>query len=300
MTDDSAIAQDRFGPLGAVITFRRQEQLDALLTDDDLATLRHLLRKGIPENTLRALASDLAYLEAWCQAATGDPLPWPAQEALALKFIAHHLFDPAEQGRDPTHGMPPEIERMLKGQGVLKVGGPHAPATVQRRLSSWASIHRWRGLDSATSAPRVRTAIKLAVKAANRRPRRKSERAIVRTVLIDALARCYDRTIAGRRDRALLLVAFASGGRRRRRPAVAAKPLALSIGPAADLAIHSARPARNRLWFRLTPGRLLAAMARSGWRGALEKELFGKSDLVKGSRTPAARAVPHTQASEKP
>jgi integrase len=97
----------------------------------------------------------------------------------------------------------------------LKVGGPHAPATVRRRLSSWASLHRWRGLESPTAAPRVRTALKLAVKAANRRPRRKSERAIVRTVLSDALARCYERTLAGRRDRALLLVAFASGGRRR-------------------------------------------------------------------------------------
>ncbi len=204
-----------FRALGAVITFHRQEQLDQLLTDDDLATLRHLLRKGTPENTLRALASDLAYLEACSQAATGGSLPWPAPEALVLKFIAHHLFDPAEQGRDPAHGMPAELERVLKGQRVLKVGGPHAPATVQRRLSSWASIHRWRGWEPATSAPRVRTALKLAVKAANRRPRRKSERAIVRTVLSEALARCYERTLAGRRDRALLLVAFASGGRRR-------------------------------------------------------------------------------------
>jgi integrase len=207
--------EDRFGPLAAVVTFHRQEQLDALLTDDDLATLRHLLRKGTPENTLRALASDLAYLEAWCQAATGDPLPWPAPEALVLKFIAHHLYDTAEQGRDASHGMPAEIEQALKGQGVLKVGGPHAPATVQRRLSSWASLHRWRGLEPTTAAPRVRTALKLAIKAANRRPKRKSERAIVRTMLSDALDRCYERTLAGLRDRALLLVAFASGGRRR-------------------------------------------------------------------------------------
>jgi integrase len=215
MPTDASAPPDRFGPLAAVVTFHRQEQLDALLTDDDLATLRHLLRKGTPENTLRALASDLAYLEAWCQAATGQPLPWPAPEALVLKLIAHHLYDPSEQGKDATHGMPAEIERALKGQRVLKVGGPHAPSTVRRRLSSWASLHRWRGFESATSAPRVRTALKLAIKAANRRPQRKSERAIVRTVLSDALERCYERTLAGRRDRALLLVAFASGGRRR-------------------------------------------------------------------------------------
>jgi integrase len=215
MPTDASPPPDRFGPLAAVVTFHRQEQLDALLTDDDLATLRHLLRKGTPENTLRALASDLAYLEAWCQAATGDPLPWPAPEALVLKLIAHHLYDPSEQGKDATHGMPAEVERALKGQGMLRVGGPHAPATVRRRMSSWASLHRWRGLESPTAAPRVRTALKLAVKAANRRPKRKSERAIVRTVLSDAIEHCYPRTLSGLRDRALLLVAFASGGRRR-------------------------------------------------------------------------------------
>ncbi len=40
------------------------------------------------ENSLRALASDLAYLEAWVLAATGTPLPWPAPEALAVKISA--------------------------------------------------------------------------------------------------------------------------------------------------------------------------------------------------------------------
>jgi hypothetical protein len=47
----------------------------------------------------RALASDVAYLEAWALAATGGPLPWPASESLILKFVAHHLWDPATQGR---------------------------------------------------------------------------------------------------------------------------------------------------------------------------------------------------------
>ena len=36
------------------------------------------------EDSLRVLASDLAYLEAWADGATGQPLPWPATEALVL------------------------------------------------------------------------------------------------------------------------------------------------------------------------------------------------------------------------
>jgi hypothetical protein len=55
-------------------------------------------------NTLRALASDLGYLEAWCRAATGKPLPRPATEALALKFVAHHLWDPVQRKSDRRDG----------------------------------------------------------------------------------------------------------------------------------------------------------------------------------------------------
>src|SRR5262245_24902640 len=49
------------------------------------------LKASMGENTLRALASDLAYLAAWAKAATGDSLPWPVPEALALKFVASRI-----------------------------------------------------------------------------------------------------------------------------------------------------------------------------------------------------------------
>jgi len=77
--------------LDAILPFDRRDQLAELLTDQDVATLKHLAQQGMGENTLRALASDLGYLEAWCGLATGAPLPWPAPEALLLKFVAHHL-----------------------------------------------------------------------------------------------------------------------------------------------------------------------------------------------------------------
>jgi hypothetical protein len=77
--------------LAAMLPMDRRDRLAELLTDDDVETLKHLAREGMGENSLRALASDLAYLEAWADAAAGQPLPWPATEALALKFVAHHL-----------------------------------------------------------------------------------------------------------------------------------------------------------------------------------------------------------------
>ena len=132
--------------LAAILPMDRRDRLAEILTDDDVATLKHLAKEGMGENSLRALASDLAYLEAWALAATGTPLPWPAPEALALKFVAQHLWDPARRDTDPSHGMPDNIAAVLRAEGLLRADGPHAPATVRRRLSSWATLHHWKGV----------------------------------------------------------------------------------------------------------------------------------------------------------
>ncbi|MGE7418646.1 site-specific integrase [Methylobacterium tarhaniae] len=214
---DPTLARERdLDALAGMLPFDARERLAVLLTDEDAATLKHLARSGMGANTLRALASDLGYLEAWCLAATGHPLPWPATEALALKFVAHHLWDPAERESDPRHGMPSPVEDDLRDRGLLRVAGPHAVSTVRRRLAHWSTLHRFRGVDGPFKAPRLRTALSLAVRA-NRRPRaRKSQRAVTAAVIEKLLTTClYDHRLVDVRDRALLLVAFASGGRRR-------------------------------------------------------------------------------------
>lgn len=201
--------------LAGILPIERRDRLAVLLTDDDVETLRHLAREGMGENTLRALASDLAYLEGWAQAATDCPLPWPAPEALALKFVAHHLFDPNRRLEDAGHGMPDAVSEMLQAAGLLRSQGPHAPNTVRRRLAHWATLHRWKGLESPLGTPAIRAAMRLAIRA-NPRPRqRKSKRAVTSDILQRLLATCRTDRPADTRDRALLLLAFASGGRRR-------------------------------------------------------------------------------------
>ncbi len=139
--------------IAAVLPLERRDELAELLTDQDVDTLRHLVNEGMAENTLRALTSDLAYLQAWSLAATGRSLSWPAPEALLLKFVAHHLWDPVKRETEPDHGMPAAVEINLRGQGFLKVTGPHAPDTVRRRLASWSTLSKWRGLSGAFSSP---------------------------------------------------------------------------------------------------------------------------------------------------
>ena len=51
----------------------RRGWLAQLLTGDDVETLKQLAREGMGENRLRALGSDLAYLEIWADAAAGQP-----------------------------------------------------------------------------------------------------------------------------------------------------------------------------------------------------------------------------------
>jgi hypothetical protein len=110
--------------LAAILPMDRRDRLAELLTDDDVETLKHLAREGMGENSLRALASDLAYLEAWADSAAGQPVPWPATEALALKFVAHHLWDPAKRVNDTRHGMPADVAESLRREGLLRCDGP--------------------------------------------------------------------------------------------------------------------------------------------------------------------------------
>jgi len=204
-----------------------QASLDGL-DRSDLDTLRHLAEQGMGENTLRALRSDIVYIDTWCRAATGRDLPWPSPEGLVLKFVAHHLWDPEHRERDAAHGMPEAVAREMKAAGVLRKDGPHAPATVRRRLSSWAVLSAWRGVDVPMRSEAVRASLALAVRA-NRSPRRrKSAQAVTGDVMEDVMrfldAACVEpeavgvaegARLAAFRDRALIAVGFAAGGRRR-------------------------------------------------------------------------------------
>ncbi|MBB3747178.1 integrase [Rhizobium sp. BK591] len=235
--------------IAAVLPLERRDELAELLTDQDVETLKHLVERGMGDNSLRALTSDLAYLEAWGLAATGQSLPWPAPEALLLKFVAHHLWDPEKRAADPDHGMPDDVADNLRRQGFLKSTGPHAPATVRRRLANWSTLTRWRGLDGAFTSAALKSAIRLAVRAVPRTRRRKSAKAVTGDVLANLLATCATDSLRDLRDRAILMVAFASGGRRRSEIAAlrveqltVEPPIAVADGPPLpSLAIHLGR-----------------------------------------------------------
>ena len=111
--------------------------------------------------------------------------------------------------------MPAEVAAELRDAVLLRSAGPHAPSTVKRRLASWGTLHRWKGQEGPFHAPSLRSALRLAVRASIRPRQRKSKRAVTRDVLDRLLATCRSDRLADTRDLAILLLAFASGGRRR-------------------------------------------------------------------------------------
>lgn len=239
--NDKALSQriEELDTIAAVLPMERRDELAELLTDQDVETLRHLVNEGMGVNTLRALTSDLTYLQAWSLASTGASLPWPAPEALLLKFVAHHLWDPEKRRTDPQHGMPLAVEQRLRDQGLLRVEGPHAPDTVRRRLATWSTLTKWRGLNGVFASPALKSAIRLSVRATPRPRKRKSAKAVTGDILSKLLATCATRSLRDVRDRAILMVAFASGGRRRSEIAGLRKE---QLQPAEPIKIDGAPP----------------------------------------------------------
>lgn len=145
--------------------------------------------------------------------------------------------------------MPTAVEQSLRDQQFLRSPGPHAPDTVRRRLASWSTLTKWRGLTGLFSSPSLKSAIRLAVRATPRPRKRKSAKAVTGDVLATLLATCSTDSLRDIRDRAILMVAFASGGRRRseiaglrREQLTVEPPITVENGPPLpSLAIHLGR-----------------------------------------------------------
>ncbi|MEM7744841.1 MAG: tyrosine-type recombinase/integrase [Pseudomonadota bacterium] len=185
--------------------------LPAAVPADLTAALEDLFVRGTPPNTLRAYARDLAYISAWKQAAFAAPLAWPEPENIALRFVLDHARDLTTV---PTDDPARKVAETLNAAGLRRGLKAPAPATLDRRIASWRAFHRMRNLANPFEAPLVRAARQKARRAVRHRPAKKSENPVTRVVLEDLLATC-EQSFRGVRDRALLTLAWASGGRRR-------------------------------------------------------------------------------------
>lgn len=173
-----------------------------------------LLRQGESENTLRSYRSALRYWAAWYLLRYGHPIAMPVAEATVLQFIVDHAQRHDADGRLVSE-LPAEIDQCLVGNGFkTKVGAP-ALNTLLHRVSVLSKVHQIEGRANPCEQVRVRELLSRTRRGYAKRgalPRKKP--ALTREPL-EALLETCDASLVGMRDRALLLFAFSSGGRRR-------------------------------------------------------------------------------------
>ena len=181
------------------------------LSESDEAALTDLYVRGTPENTLRAYERDLIYISAWREAAFGAGLLWPEDETVALRFVLDHSRSLKTAEPDDTGRQAADI---LIAQGLRKSLDCPTPSTLDRRIASWRAFHRMRNMASPFDTPLIKQARGKARRAAARPPAPKSGNPITKEVLEAMIATCHY-SLRDLRDQALLMLAWASGGRRR-------------------------------------------------------------------------------------
>lgn len=185
----------------------------ATLNDVTQAAIDQLLREGESRNTLASYRSALRYWAAWYGLRYGGQIELPVPMACVLQFIVDHAERTTENGL--TSELPPEIDQALVHSGHKGKLGALAHNTLVHRISVLSKAHQLRALNNPCHAPQVRELLSRTRKAYARRgvlPQKKD--ALTKDPLQTLLATCDD-TLRGKRDRALLLFAWASGGRRR-------------------------------------------------------------------------------------
>lgn len=167
---------------------------------------------NVSANTVRALERDLVYWAAWYAGLTGHALTLPVTPATVRQFVAHHLYAPDTVADSGFPSLPRPLDDALQAAGLKRAPGPWKPASVRRRLASLATLHAFGGHESPTEDRFVRLMLR---RGGDRSVHAKAGRAVTRDMLRAMLACCAGPTRRDRRDRALLLFIWASGGRRR-------------------------------------------------------------------------------------
>ena len=137
-----------------------------------------LARKAAAPATLRAYQADWTHFSQWCAAHGFSPVP--AAPATVGAYLASHA-------------------------------GSHAPATIRRRLSALAKMHRFNDLPWNSAHRDIQEPLQGLLRT-HGRPAQQAA-ALTLPMLRQLVATC-DPSARGRRDRALLLIGFAAALRR--------------------------------------------------------------------------------------
>jgi integrase len=173
-----------------------------------------LLRQGESENTLRSYRSALRYWAAWYALRYHRSIALPVEEAAVVQFIVDHALRHDSDG-ELVSELPSAIDQALVDGGYKgKIGAPTL-STLVHRISVLSKAHQVQMVDNPCAHQRVRELLSKARRAYAKRGALPHKKPALTREPLEALLDTCDASLAGLRDRALLLFAFSSGGRRR-------------------------------------------------------------------------------------
>ena len=205
---------DATGPASLVLHATVEALEPTVLHAEAQASVVTLLKEGESANTVRSYASALRYWAAWFQLRYRVALALPIPVPVVVQFVVDHVPRTTPDGT-LVSDLPPAIDAALVAGGFKTNRGAPALATVMHRLAVLSKTHQLRDLANPVRDPAVRELVQRIRRGhATRGVRPQAKTALTRDPLTALLATCTD-GLKGVRDRALLLFAFASGGRRR-------------------------------------------------------------------------------------
>ena len=213
-------------PISGLVPTLQPEALNDLARD----AVHELLREGESQNTLASYKAALRYWAAWYGLRYGIAIALPLPVACVVQFVVDHAQRTTAQGL--VCELPESIDAALVAQRYKGKLGPMAHNTLVHRIAVMSKAHQLRNLTNPCQDAQVRELLSRTRKAYAKRgalPRKKS--ALTKDPLQAVLATC-DESLRGKRDRALLLFAWASGGRRRSEVAAADMQYLRRIAPA--------------------------------------------------------------------
>ncbi len=180
---------------------RRSAIRQALGTGGDRRAARGAAGAASP--TRRAYEGDLRYFWAWAAHDLGLTESYPVARQVVEKFVYDHL-----------RGLRQETDRALVERGLKTALGPHRPATVERRVATLSVAHQELGASNPCYGEVVRELLRQGRRSGDAGSPRNPERQAPSYPAFTAMLDSCGEDLAGRRDRGLLWLSWASGARR--------------------------------------------------------------------------------------
>lgn len=180
----------------------------ATLIDTNVVTLvnANVSEQLLSERTRSLYRKDMTYIATWYQFSKGRQISYPLSIDIVSDFIVQHCLD----------GIPSVVEEKLVELGLRRIEVKlWRHSTLQRRLSALSVEHNDRQMVNPVSSPTIRQLMRRVRRHEVRTRPEERKAAITKDILDKLLATCVGETIRDSHDRALMMVAFSAGGRRR-------------------------------------------------------------------------------------